>query len=76
MSNLGIETFGVMSFSIMSFGIMLHSGLCCSACIWTYVVRDCVVQRNVYRLKVVWRNDVVRHNVVRRIVIWPTVGVS
>ena len=60
----------------MSFGIMLHSGLCCSAWIWTYVVRDCVVQRNVYRLKVVWRNDVVRHNVVRRIVIWPTVGVS
>ena len=46
----------------MSFGIMSHSALCR---IQTYVVWDCVVQRNV-----------IGHNVVRRNVVRPTVYVS
>ena len=52
----GVLSFGVMShsglcriqgyvaFRVMSFGIMSHSALCH---IWTYVIRDCVVWRNV-----------------------------
>ena len=51
-----------VTFRVMSFGIMSHSALCC---IWPYVLRLCVIQRNVALPNVVWRN-----------VVWPTVGVS
>ena len=56
--------FGIMAHSglcrSMSFGIISHSALCR---IWPYVVRLCVLQRNVALPNVVWRN-VVRPTVV------------
>ena len=50
-----VRDYVAFGLGVMSFGIMSHSTLCS---IWTYIVGDCVVRHNVFKLNVIRGNVV------------------